>query len=314
MKKLSLVICVWNEEENIQPLSEQIKEALKNYNYEAIFVDDGSTDNTRSEIKKINDDRFLLVELKRNYGQSSALQAGIDQAEGEFIALIDGDLQNDPADVPMMLKMIEEEEWDMVAGVRANRKDGMFLRKVPSKIANFLIRRTTGIYMKDLGCTLKIFTNETIKNIHIYGELHRYIPALIALEGATKLTQVDVNHRSRQFGTSKYGIGRTTRVLSDLVLMLFFKKYLQRPMHFFGNIGIFTLAIGVLINFYLLVLKILGNDIWGKPMLLLGILLVLGGIQFITTGIIAELQMRTYYESQQKKPYRVKRVIPAKED
>jgi len=314
MKKLSLVICVWNEEENIQPLSEQIKEALKNYDYEAIFVDDGSTDNTRSEIKKINDDRFLLVELKRNYGQSSALQAGIDQAEGEFIALIDGDLQNDPADVPMLLRMIEEEEWDMVAGVRANRKDGMFLRKVPSKIANFLIRRTTGIYMKDLGCTLKIFTNETIKNIHIYGELHRYIPALIALEGATKLTQVDVNHRSRQFGTSKYGIGRTTRVLSDLVLMLFFKKYLQRPMHFFGNIGIFTLAIGVLINFYLLVLKILGNDIWGKPMLLLGILLVLGGIQFITTGIIAELQMRTYYESQQKKPYRVKRVISAKED
>lgn len=314
MKKLSLVICVWNEEENILPLADQIKQALEDYDFEAIFVDDGSTDNTRSEIKKINDDRFILVELKRNYGQSSALQAGIDQAEGEFIALIDGDLQNDPADVPMMLKMIEEEEWDMVAGVRANRKDGMFLRKVPSKIANYLIRRATGIYMKDLGCTLKIFTNETIKNIHIYGELHRYIPALITLEGATKITQVDVNHRSREFGTSKYGINRTTRVLSDLVLMVFFKKYLQRPMHFFGNIGIFTLAFGVLINFYLLVLKIMGNDIWGKPLLLLGILLVLGGIQFITTGIIAELQMRTYFESQQKKPYRVKRVVPAKED
>ncbi|WP_346857200.1 glycosyltransferase family 2 protein [uncultured Draconibacterium sp.] len=314
MKKLSLVICVWNEEENILPLADQIKQALNGYDFEAIFVDDGSTDNTRSEIKKINDDRFILVELKRNYGQSSALQAGIDQAEGEFIALIDGDLQNDPADVPMMLKMIEEEEWDMVAGVRANRKDGMFLRKVPSKIANYLIRRATGIYMKDLGCTLKIFTNETIKNIHIYGELHRYIPALVTLEGATKITQVDVNHRSREFGTSKYGINRTTRVLSDLVLMVFFKKYLQRPMHFFGNIGIFTLAFGVLINFYLLVLKIMGNDIWGKPLLLLGILLVLGGIQFITTGIIAELQMRTYFESQQKKPYRVKRVVPAKED
>uniref|UniRef100_UPI0032173800 glycosyltransferase family 2 protein n=1 Tax=uncultured Draconibacterium sp. TaxID=1573823 RepID=UPI0032173800 len=314
MKKLSLVICVWNEEENIKPLSEQIKQALKNIDFEAIFVDDGSTDNTRAEIKKINDDRFILVELKRNYGQSSALQAGIDQAEGEFIALIDGDLQNDPADVPRMLKMIEEEEWDMVAGVRANRKDGMFLRKVPSKIANYLIRRTTGIYMKDLGCTLKIFTNETIKNIHIYGELHRYIPALITLEGATKITQVDVNHRAREFGTSKYGIGRTTRVLSDLVLMLFFKKYLQRPMHFFGNIGIFTLAIGVLINIYMLILKIMGNDIWGKPLLLLGILMVLGGIQFITTGIIAELQMRTYFESQRKKPYRVRRVIPAKEN
>nr|WP_321485205.1 glycosyltransferase family 2 protein [uncultured Draconibacterium sp.] len=314
MKKLSLVICVWNEEPNIKPLTEQIKAALEGIDYEAIFVDDGSTDKTREEIRKINDDRFLLVELKRNYGQSSALQAGIDQAEGDFVALIDGDLQNDPADIPMMLKMIEEEEWDMVAGVRANRKDGMFLRKVPSKIANYLIRRATGIYMKDLGCTLKLFTNDTIKSIHIYGELHRYIPALVTLEGATKITQVDVNHRPREFGSSKYNLSRTTRVMSDLVLMVFFKKYLQRPMHFFGQIGIFTLAIGVLINIYLLILKVMGNDIWGKPLLLLGILLVLGGIQFITTGIIAELQMRTYFESQQKKPYRVKRVTPAKEN
>ncbi len=314
MKKLSLVICVWNEEQNIKPLSDQIKEALNDIDFEAIFVDDGSTDNTRKEIRKINDDRFLLVELKRNYGQSSALQAGIDQAEGEFVVLLDGDLQNDPADVPMMLKMIEEEEWDMVAGVRANRKDGMFLRKVPSKIANYMIREATGIHMKDLGCTLKIFTSETIKSIHIYGELHRYIPALITLEGATRITQVDVNHRAREFGESKYNLSRTTRVMSDLILMVFFKKYLQRPMHFFGTIGLVTFGIGVLINIYLLVLKLLGHDIWGKPILMLGILLVLGGIQFITTGIIAELQMRTYFESQNKKPYRVKRVVVAKED
>lgn len=311
MKKLSLVICVWNEEPNIKPLSEQIKLALKDIDYEAIFVDDGSTDRTRDEIKNINDERFLLVELKRNYGQSSALQAGIDQAEGEYVALIDGDLQNDPADIPMMLKMIEDEEWDMVAGVRANRKDGMFLRKVPSKIANYLIRRATGIHMKDLGCTLKIFTNETIKSIHIYGELHRYIPALITLEGATRITQVDVNHRPRKFGTSKYNLSRTTRVISDLILMVFFKKYLQRPMHFFGSIGIVTLGIGVLINIYMLVLKMLGNDIWGKPLLLLGILMVMGGIQFITTGIVAEVQMRTYFEAQKKTPYRVRKVSRA---
>ncbi len=312
MKKLSLVICVFNEESNISPLAEQIKTALKNIDFEAIFVDDGSTDQTIPEIKKINDERFILVELKRNYGQSSALQAGIDQAEGEYVVLLDGDLQNDPADVPMMLEKMETEGWDMVAGVRANRKDGMFLRKIPSKIANYMIRKSTGIHMKDLGCTLKIFTRETIKSIHIYGELHRYIPALIALEGSTHITQVDVNHRPRQFGSSKYNLSRTTRVMSDLILMVFFKKYLQRPMHFFGGIGLITLGIGILINLYMLILKILGNDIWGKPLLLLGILLVLGGIQFITTGIIAELQMRTYFESQRKKPYRVKRVGPAK--
>jgi glycosyltransferase involved in cell wall biosynthesis len=314
MKKLSLVICVYNEEPNIKPLSDQIKEALDGIDFEAIFVDDGSTDKTRSEIKKINDERFILVELKRNYGQSSALQAGIDQADAEYVALIDGDLQNDPSDVPRMMKMMEEDDWDMVAGVRANRKDGMFLRKVPSKIANYMIRKSTGTQMKDLGCTLKIFTHETIKSIHIYGELHRFIPVLITQEGATRITQVDVNHRPRKFGTSKYNLSRTSRVLSDLILMLFFKKYLQRPMHLFGALGFVTFGIGILINLYMLVLKILGNDIWGKPLLLLGILLVMGGIQFITIGIIAELQMRTYFESQRKKPYRVKRIIKTNED
>ncbi|HOI49407.1 MAG TPA: glycosyltransferase [Prolixibacteraceae bacterium] len=314
MKKLSVVICVYNEEPNIQPLSQQIKDALSGIDFEAIFVDDGSTDRTREEIRKINDDRFILVELKRNYGQSSALQAGIDQAAGEFVVLIDGDLQNDPADIPNMLRMAEAEGWDMVAGVRANRQDGMFLRKIPSKIANYMIRQSTGIHMKDLGCTLKIFTHETIKSIHIYGELHRFIPVLVTLEGATRITQVDVNHRPRQYGKSKYNLSRTTRVMSDLLLMLFFKKYLQRPMHFFGALGIITLILGMLINFYLLVVKLLGNNIWGKPLLMLGILLVVAGIQFITIGIIAELQMRTYFEAQQKTPYRIKKVTPAKEN
>lgn len=312
MKKLSLVICVYNEEPNIKPLTQQIKVALKDYDFEAIYVDDCSTDDTRREILSINDERFLLVELKRNYGQSSALQAGIDQAQGEFVVLLDGDLQNDPADIPGMLKIIEKGDWDMVAGVRANRKDSMFLRKIPSKIANYMIRKSTGIYLKDLGCTLKIFTSEIIKSIHIYGELHRYIPVLIALEGGTNITQIDVNHRPREFGDSKYNIRRTTRVISDLILMLFFKKYMQRPIHFFGSIGIISFGLGVLINLYLLILKIMGHDIWGKPLMMLGILLVLGGIQFITIGIIADLQMRTYFESQGKKPYRVKRVISTK--
>lgn len=313
MKKLSLVVCVFNEEPNIKPLSDQIMQALGDIDFEAILVDDGSTDNTRSEILKINDSRFVLVELKRNYGQSSALQAGIDYAEGEYIVLLDGDLQNDPADIPHMLELMEDEGWDMVAGVRANRKDGMFLRKIPSKIANYMIRKSTGTTMKDLGCTLKIFTRDIIKSIHIYGELHRFIPVLVTQEGATRITQVEVNHRPRQYGASKYNLSRTTKVMSDLFLMLFLKNYIQRPMHFFGGLGIITLGIGILINFYLFILKILGHDIWGKPLLLLGILLVMGGIQFITIGIIAELQMRTYFESQQKKPYRVKRIVPASE-
>lgn len=309
-RKLSLVICVFNEESNISLLVKEICNALHNIDFEAIFVDDGSTDNTREEIRKIDDDRFVLVELKRNYGQSSALQAGIDFAESDYIALIDGDLQNDPADIPGMLAMAEKDGVDMVAGVRANRRDGMFLRKVPSKIANYIIRNSTGTQIKDLGCTLKVFTREAVKSIHIYGELHRFIPVLLALEGFTSFTQIEVNHRPRQFGNSKYNLSRTTRVIGDLLLMLFFKKYMQRPMQFFSQLGIITFAIGMVINFYFLILKILGFEIWGKPLLLLGILLLLGGIQFITIGILAEVQMRTYYEGQGKKPYRIHKITP----
>lgn len=308
MKELSLVVCVYNEEQNIRPMAGQIQAALNGFDYEVLFVDDGSTDRTRDEIRAINDPHFLLVELKRNYGQSSALQAGIDVAQGEYVALIDGDLQNDPADIPMMLDMLKEGDWDMVAGVRANRKDGAFLRKIPSKIANYIIRESTGTQMRDLGCTLKVFTSEAIKSIHIYGELHRFIPVLLAFEGSTRLTQVDVNHRAREFGRSKYNLGRTTRVFSDLVLMLFLRKYLQRPMHFFGKLGLVTFGLGAVINLYLLILKLFGHDLWGKPILVLGLILLVAGIQFITTGIIAEMLMRTYFESQDKKPYRIRKV------
>jgi glycosyltransferase involved in cell wall biosynthesis len=312
MKKLSLVICVYNEEQNIRPLSEQIIAALAGIDYEAIFVDDGSTDQTKEMVRSIEDDHFMLVELKRNYGQSSALQAGIDQATGKYIALIDGDLQNDPADIPMMLKICEEGNWDMVAGVRANRKDGTFFRKIPSRIANYMIRESTGTTMRDLGCTLKVFTNEAIKSIHIYGELHRFIPVLLAYEGSVRLTQVDVNHRAREFGRSKYSLRRTSRVFSDLILMVFFRRYMQRPMHFFGTLGFISFSFGLLINIYLLILKINGQDIWGKPIMILGLILILTGIQFITIGILAEMQMRTYYESQRKTPYSVRKVTKNK--
>jgi glycosyltransferase involved in cell wall biosynthesis len=308
MKKLSLVVCVYNEEQNIRPLGEQIIAALNGMDYEVIFVDDGSSDQTREMVRSIEDDHFSLVELKRNYGQSSALQAGIDQADGEYVALIDGDLQNDPADIPMMLRMCREGNWDMVAGVRANRKDGAFLRKIPSRIANYLIRESTGTTMRDLGCTLKVFTREAIKSIHIYGELHRFIPVLLAYEGSVRLTQVDVNHRPRTFGKSKYNLRRTSRVFSDLILMVFFRRYMQRPMHFFGTLGFLSFILGFLINLYLLILKLNGQDIWGKPIMILGLILLLTGVQFITIGILAEMQMRTYYESQHKTPYSIRRI------
>lgn len=308
MKKLSVVVCVYNEEQNISPMVTSIREALQGFDYELIYVDDGSTDHTVREILAQKDKHLTLVQFKKNYGQSSALAAGIKQASGEYIVLLDGDLQNDPTDIPGMLELAEEGDWDLVAGIRANRKDGMFLRKIPSWIANAIIRRTTNVHIKDYGCTLKIFKSELAKSLGLYGELHRFIPVLASFEGA-RITQTEVKHHSRQHGKSKYGIGRTFKVVSDLLLMLFFKKYFQKPMHLFGTWGLLILLAGILINAYLLVLKILGNDIWGKPLLLLGILLVIAGFQLITIGIIAELLMRTYYESQDKTPYSIKRIV-----
>jgi glycosyltransferase involved in cell wall biosynthesis len=307
MKELSIVIPVMNEEENIKPLLEAVREALPGYDYEVVLVDDGSTDATRKRILEYADERVRLVELRKNYGQSTAMTAGIDHANARFIAMIDGDLQNDPTDIPFMLELAKKEDWDVVAGNRKNRKDGMVLRKFPSMIANALIRRMTGVYIKDYGCTLKVFKKEIAEDLGLYGELHRFIPVLAKLQGA-RITQVDVKHHPRKFGKSKYGIGRTFRVLSDLVLMVFFRKYLQKPMHLFGTIGFISFGFGLLINLYLLALKILGHDIWNRPILILGLILLLGGIQLVTIGILAEISVRTYFESQQKKTYQVRKV------
>lgn len=312
MKKLSIVVCLYNEEESIKPLAEQLFSALEGYDYEIVMVDDGSTDSTLAEIKKLDDDRIKLVELMRNYGQSSALSAGIDHASGEYIVTMDGDLQNDPSDIPMMLKLAEDEEWDLVAGVRKNRKDGMFLRKIPSKIANRMIQRSTGIRIKDYGCTLKVFTSQVAKNLGIYGELHRFMPVLASLQGA-RITQVDVKHHARQFGKSKYGIGRTFKVVSDLLLMIFMKRYMQKPIHLFGKWGLLVLGAGVVIDAYMLIEKIRGYSIMDRSLTVLGIMLTLGGIQLITIGIVTELQMRTYYESQNKTPYKIRRVFIGQE-
>ncbi len=313
IRELSVVITVMNEEENIKPLLEAVRGALQGMDYEIILVDDGSTDNTRQQVLEYSDSRTVLVELRKNYGQSTAMTAGIDHSHGRFIALLDGDLQNDPADIPPMLELLKKEDWDVVAGNRKNRKDGFILRKIPSRIANSLIRRMTGVYIRDYGCTLKVFRREIAEELGLYGELHRFIPVLAKLQGA-RITQVDVRHHPRIHGKSKYGINRTFKVMSDLVLMVFMRKYMQKPMHLFGTLGFISFGLGAAINIYMLVLKIMGQDIWGKPLLILGLILLLGGIQFITIGIVADINTRTYFESQNKKTYTVRKVYHAKKE
>ena len=311
--KLSVVVTVYNEEDNVIPLCEKEYEALEGIDYELILVDDGSIDNTVENVLKIANGRTKLLVFNKNYGQSTAMTAGIDAAIGDYIVTMDGDLQNDPSDIPNMMAKLESSGMDVVAGVRANRQDGFVLRKFPSKIANWIIRSLTDVRLTDYGCSLRIYRKDIAKNLGLYGELHRFIPVLAKLQGA-KMTEVDVKHHSRIHGESKYGINRTFRVMADLILMIFFQKYFRRPMHLFGGFGIFLFSSGMLVNVYLLIVKFaFGQDIWGRPLLILGAILLLGGIQFITMGIIAELMMRTYFESQNKKTYRLKETVIGKD-
>ncbi|GAA0879359.1 glycosyltransferase family 2 protein [Algoriphagus jejuensis] len=304
---ISVVITVYNEEDNIRPLLEATYSALSKIDYEVILIEDGSTDRTVAEVKKYANQRTKLIIFNRNHGQTTALAAGIDLAIGEYICTMDGDLQNDPTDIPVMLQKAIDEEWDVVAGRRANRQDGFVLRKIPSKIANWVIRNTTKVYLNDYGCTLRVYKAEIAQGMGLYGELHRFIPVLAKQEGA-RMTEMDVKHHPRIHGESKYGLSRTFKVMADLILMLFFQKYFQRPIHLFGGIGLIAFLIGSLISFYLLVLKILGEDIWGRPIMILGFIMIVGGIQLITTGIIAEIIVRTYFESQDKKTYIIRSV------
>jgi len=311
--KLSVVVTVFNEEDNVIPLCEKEYEALEGIDYELILVDDGSTDNTVENVRKVANSRTKLLVFNKNYGQSTAMTAGIDAAKGDYIVTMDGDLQNDPSDIPNMMAKLESSGMDVVAGVRANRQDGFVLRKFPSKIANWLIRSLTDVRLSDYGCSLRIYRKDIAKNLGLYGELHRFIPVLAKLQGA-KMTEVDVKHHSRIHGESKYGINRTFRVMADLILMIFFQKYFRRPMHLFGGFGILLFSSGMLVNVYLLIVKFgFGQDIWGRPLLILGTILLLGGIQFITMGIISELMMRTYFESQNKKTYRLKETVIGKD-
>lgn len=303
---LSFVIPLYNEEDNVAPLLKGIDTAMKGYTYEIILVDDCSSDQTRMRIKEHNHPNVTCVELRKNYGQSMALAAGFDVAKGTYIITMDGDLQNDPEDVLPMLRLLMEEDWDIVTGIRQKRKD-RFVRTIPSKFANAIIRRTTKLNLKDQGCALKVFTQETAQSLNLYGEMHRFINVVAHLDGA-RIKEVPVKHHARIHGKSKYGLGRTFKVINDLILLLFQRKYLQKPMHLFGNIGLVLFFIGMVINLYFAIVKAMGQDIWGRPLLILGVILTVVGVQFFTLGIVTDLLMRTYFESQQKRPYRIRRI------
>ena len=304
---LSVVVPFYNEQDNAQLLTKKIHESLAGYNYEIIYVDDFSTDDTRKVVKAMNDERVHLIELKKNYGQSLALAAGIDHAQGEYIITMDGDLQNDPSDIPEMLSYAVQDEYDVVTGIRQKRKDSL-VKKIPSKIANFLVRRVTKLDIKDNGCALKVFTKDIAKDLNLYGEMHRFITLLAHLEGA-QIKQVPVKHHARHAGVSKYGLERVFKVVADMMLLLFIRKYFQRPIHLFGILGVLLIIIGIFINMYLLIVKFgFGQDIGTRPLLIFGLMFILAGIQLFTIGIVMELLIRTYYESQQKRPYRIKKI------
>lgn len=304
---LSIVVPLYNEEGNVVLLTQKIHESLVGYNYQIIYIDDFSTDGTRKVVKQMNDDRVHLIELKKNYGQSLALAAGFDYAMGDYIITMDGDLQNDPADIPMMLQYVVSGEYDVVTGIRQKRKDS-FVKKIPSKIANFMVRRITKLDIKDNGCALKVFTKDIAKELNLYGEMHRFITLLAYLEGA-QIKQVPVRHYARHSGKSKYGLERVFKVVADMMLLLFIRKYFQRPIHFFGIFGVILILLGVLINIYLLIVKFgFDQEIGSRPLLIFGLMFILGGIQLFTMGIVMELLIRTYYESQDKRPYRIKKV------
>ncbi|SIQ39763.1 glycosyltransferase family 2 protein [Maribacter ulvicola] len=304
---LSVVVPLYNEEDNVTLLTQKIHESLVGYDYQIIYIDDFSKDKTKKVVKDLKDDKVHLIELKKNYGQSLALAAGLDYAEGEYIITMDGDLQNDPSDIPQMLTYAVSGEYDVVTGIRQKRKDSL-VKKIPSKIANFLVRRVTKLDIKDNGCALKVFTRDIAKDLNLYGEMHRFITLLAFLEGG-QIKQVPVKHHARNAGVSKYGLERVFKVVADMMLLLFIRKYFQRPIHLFGISGSLMIIIGVFINIYLMIVKFgLGEDIGTRPLLTVGMMFIFAGIQLFTIGIVMELLIRTYYESQNKRPYRIKKI------
>jgi|TARA_B110000483_G_scaffold145435_1_gene173601 glycosyltransferase involved in cell wall biosynthesis len=310
---LSLVVPLYNEQDNINPLLNRVEEGLHEYtgSYELILVDDGSSDHTVAKALAASSDHdyeIRVLELQRNFGQTAAMQAGIDAATGELIVTLDGDLQNDPHDIPRMVDALLGRDLDLLVGWREKRKDKLFMRKIPSWLANRLIGKITGVKIHDYGCSLKVYRASVIKQVKLLGEMHRFIPAWVAaVAPARRIGEMPVTHHARIHGASKYGISRSIRVVLDLLSVLFFMKYRARPGHFFGGIGMVVGFIGGMILVYLGFDKfILGNHIGARPALLIGVVMVITASQFLTTGILAELMSRTYYETSNTTHYVVR--------
>jgi glycosyltransferase involved in cell wall biosynthesis len=310
--EVSIVVPIYNEVESLSQLIEAIAQVLQEdrLSYEIICVDDGSNDGSTESLSQLARDRSDLkaVILRRNYGQTPAMAAGFQYATGRIIATLDGDLQNDPADIPLLVTKLKE-GYDLVSGWRKHRQDDALTRLLPSKIANWLIGRVTGVKLHDYGCSLKAYRAELVADMNLYGELHRFLPALAYIEGA-RITELPVRHHARRFGTSKYGLGRTFRVLMDLLTIYFIKRFLTKPMHGFGLLGLISLFLGTILGGYLTFIKLaLGESIGNRPLLILAVLLFLTGVQLFSFGLLAELLMRTYHESQKRPIYRVRNVV-----
>jgi glycosyltransferase involved in cell wall biosynthesis len=310
--EVSVVVPIYNEVESLSQLIEAIATTLTEagLSYELICVDDGSKDGSAELLKQeaLVRPHLRAVLLRRNYGQTPAMAAGFKYATGRAVVTLDGDLQNDPADIPMMLAKLSE-GYDLVSGWRKDRQDAALTRLLPSKIANWLIGQITDVKLHDYGCSLKAYRSELVADMNLYGELHRFLPALAFIEGA-RIAEIPVHHHARRHGSSKYGLGRTFRVVLDLFTVFFMKKFLTRPMHVFGLWGIIFTILGIALGLYLSFLKLaLGQSIGDRPLLILVVVLLLAGVQLFSFGLLGELLMRTYHESQDRPIYRVREVI-----
>lgn len=309
---ISIVIPLYNEEESIPSLYTRLTAALDEYGrpFEAIIIDDGSSDKSFALLTDIakKDTRYKIIRLRRNFGQTAAFSAGFDAARGDVIITMDADLQNDPADIPLLMSKIEE-GYDIVSGWRKDRQDRYLDRKLPSMIANRMISNVTDVRLHDYGCSLKAYRRDLLQHVRLYGEMHRFIPALAVQVGGT-VTEVPVNHHARQYGSSKYGISRTIRVMLDLITVWFLGTYATRPIHVFGGLGLLSTFLGVMLGVYLTFVKLfLHENIGSRPLLMLAVLLVVVGVQLITMGLLGEMIIRTYYESQGKPIYYVRTVV-----